>query len=158
MRIEAPIRLRGGHYTMNWSTKDLAEVYKRRGVPCPVQDACGDGRKPHKYHAQPVTISGHRFDSTLEARHFQSLQIAAEQGWITDLELQPRFVLQEKLRLPSGRTQRAIIFKGDFRFKQEGRDIVVDSKGFNTPMARIKHKLFRLKYPEIDLQIWGKEK
>jgi hypothetical protein len=33
VRIEAPIRLRGGHRTMNWSTKDLAEVYKRRGVP-----------------------------------------------------------------------------------------------------------------------------
>ena len=143
---------------MNWTTAQVVEVYKQRGEPCPVQQACGDGRKQHKYHAQPVTIDGHRFDSTLEAQHYQSLKIAAEKGWITDLELQPRFVLQEKLKLPSGATQRAIVFKADFRFKQDGKVVVVDSKGMETPMFKIKQKLFRLKYPEIDLQIWGKEK
>jgi hypothetical protein len=141
----------------NWNTSELADVYKRRGVPCPIQDACGDGRKQHKYHAQPVTIDGHRFDSTLEARHFQALKIAAEKGWISDLELQPQFVLQEKLRLPSGKIQRAIVFKGDFRFKRDGLDICVDSKGFETPMFKIKRKLFRVKYPDVHLQVWGKE-
>ena len=142
---------------MNWSTKDLAEVYKRRGEPCPIQQACGDGSKPHKYHAQPVTIDGHRFDSALEGRHYASLRIAQEQGWITDLELQPRFVLQEKLKLPSGKTQRAIFYKADFQFVRVGdaRKIVVDVKGFPTPLFRIKEKLFRLKYPEVELEIWG---
>jgi len=143
---------------MNWSTAQVADVYKRRGDPCPVQTACGDGLKPHKYHAQPVTIDDHRFDSILEARHYQALKILAEKGRISNLELQPRFVLQPKFKLPSGRTQRAIVFKGDFRFTENGRDTVVDSKGFETPMFRLKQKLFRVKYPEIDLQIWGKEK
>ena len=157
---------------MSWSTAQVAEVYKGRGVPCPVQAACGDGRKPHKYHAQPVMIDGHRFDSSLEARHYFSLKIAQEQGWITDLELQPRFILQPKLKLPSGATQRAITYVADFRFKQDGRDVVVDVKAATHriklangrsfdplgPMFRIKQKLLKVKYPEIDLQIWGKEK
>ena len=156
---------------MNWSTAQLAEVYKQRGEACPVQTACGDGRKQHKYHAQPVTIDGHRFASGLEARHYQSLKIAAEKGWITDLELQPRFILQEKLKLPSGATQRSIFYVADFRFKQDGRDVIVDVKAGDhpiklpngriydprTPMFKLKQKLFRLKYPEIDLQIWGRE-
>jgi len=143
---------------MSWTLAQLAAEYKRRGMPCPIQDACGDGRRQHKHHAQPVTIDGHRFASTLEARHYQTLKIANEKGWITGLELQPRFVLQEKLKLPSGKAQRAIVYVGDFRFTQDGRDTVVDSKGQLLPMFLLKQKLFRVKYPEIDLQIWGKDR
>lgn len=144
---------------MSWTTAQVVEVYKRHGIPCAVQQACGDGRKLYKYHNQPVTIDGHRFDSTLEARHYQTLKIAAENGWISNLELQPRFVLQPKLTLPNGKTQRAIVYVGDFRFtRKDGQDTVVDSKGILLPTFLLKLKMFRSQYPLIDLQIWGKER
>ncbi len=138
----------------NWSTKDLAAVYKQRGVPCPIQDACGDGRRGHKYHAQPVTIDGHRFPSGLEARHYVTLKLAQEQGWITNLVLQPRFVLQEKLKLPSGATQRAIVYVADFQFVRDGVTVTVDVKGVENPVFRMKRKMFTLKYPELTLEVW----
>jgi len=157
---------------MNWTLAQLASEYKRRGVPCPIQDACGDGRSHSKYYAQQVTIDGHRFASGAEAQHYQALKVAADQGWITDLVLQPRFVLQPKVKLPSGKTQRAVVYVGDFRFMRDGKDIVVDVKAATGrlklrdgrsfdplhPMFRLKQKLFRVKYPEIDLQIWGKDR
>jgi hypothetical protein len=143
--------------SLNWSTAQLVDAYKRQGIPCAIQQACGDGRKPHKYHAEPVTIDGHRFDSKLEARHYYTLKIAAEKGWISDLTLQPKFVLQPKMKLASGKTQRAIVYKGDFQFVRDGKTVVVDVKSEPTKTAafRIKWKMVQALHPEIQWETWG---
>ena len=54
----------------------------------------------------------------------------------------------------SGKTYRKIEYIADFlvTFKN-GEQVVYDVKGYATPVFQIKQKLFRFKYPELDLRI-----
>jgi hypothetical protein len=134
----------------NWSTADVSAVYKRNGSPSPIKDACGSGSK---YHAQKTIVDGIKFDSAAESRAYSKLRWAELLGIISDLELQPRYVLQEGFSA-SGKRVRAITYRGDFRFIREGKTVVVEVKGFETEAWKIREKLFRAKYPDIVLEVW----
>lgn len=136
----------------NWSTAQIADVYRKNGSKSPVTDACGSG---NKYGAQKTVVDGIRFDSAAEARAYQTLKIAEGAGLISNLELQPRFVLQEGYTL-LGKRYRAITYRGDFRFTRGGKTIVLEVKGFETASWRIKEKLFRARFPDVDLEVWKK--
>lgn len=147
----------------NWNLTELKSVYQRRGSTCPTLDALGDGQKRHKYGVSPVaerTVDGIRFDSKREAEVYQLLKLAESRGWITDLERQPRFLLQEAFRDSTGKRHRKIEYCGDFRFLRcnpdhmGDTDVVVDVKGFKVPTFRLKEKMFRLKFPTIKLEVW----
>ena len=118
----------------------------------PIQAACGDGR--NKYHARKTVVNGITFDSGAEARDYQALKIAEQVGAISDLELQPVYLLQAAFLDAQGRRHRAITYRADFRFKRDGRTIVADRKGHQTQAYKLKAKMFRAKYPEIDFQEW----
>lgn len=106
----------------------------------------------HKYRAKPVTVDGHRFPSKAEARRYGQLQLLVRAGKITDLRLQPRFVLQEKFR-HEGRILRAITYTADFAYRENGIEIVEDVKGIETPVFRLKWKLFLARFRGIDARI-----
>lgn len=112
-------------------------------------------RSRNKFNNQPVTLDGHTFPSGLEAGHYTQLKLREQAGEITGLELQPEFTLQEGFRDNQGKWQRAIKYRADFAYTEveSGRRIVVETKGYWTEAAKIKKKMFLLKYPELILRI-----
>jgi len=111
------------------------------------------GTRRHKYGAQPVELQGIHFDSTAEAQRYAELQLLAAAGAIHALRVQPRYELQPAFTAPTGETVRAITYKADFEYQEDGRTIVEDVKGVATPVFRLKAKLFRYRYPELELRI-----
>lgn len=100
----------------------------------------------HKYHATKTTVDGITFSSRAEASRYIALKAAVALGTITDLVLQPRFVLQPGFG-PKGGKIRAIEYVADFQYKdKEGRSIVEDVKGMKTEAYNIKRKIFLYKY------------
>ena len=145
----------------NWSTSELAAHYKRIGSQNPVADACGDGPKRSKYGVDQSaagklerTLDGHVFDSKVELQDYKMLRIAEQTGAISNLEVQPRFLLQEKFTDAQGRKHRASFYVGDFRFKRDGKDICVDRKGRKTAQYRDKIKRAILQYPAVEFEEW----
>lgn len=111
-----------------------------------------------KYNNTKTQGDGLQFDSALEARRYAELEIEARLGVITDLELQPVYTLLEGFKdAITGRRHRAITYRGDFRYRETatGRLVVEDTKGCKTAVFRIKEKLFRNRYPDIELRITG---
>lgn len=104
-----------------------------------------------KYGAKKTTIDGITFASKKEAGRYCELKILLQTGVITDLVLQPRFVLQEKCTVRSEKL-RAIEYVGDFQYTCEGVTIVEDVKGVLTEVFKLKSKLFKYKYPHIILK------
>ena len=96
-----------------------------------------------KYHNEPVTVNGIRFDSRKEARRFQNLLALLRAGAVEELKLQPEFTLQEAYITPEGVRVRAIRYRADFSYKRGGDLIVEDvkSRATKTRVYEIKRKL-----------------
>jgi len=100
-------------------------------------------KKYSKYRNKKVTIDGIKFDSKKEAKRYSDLKILERVGKIENLELQPRFLLQDKFTF-NGKTIRKIEYIADFQFYDiESKCIIVeDVKGMKTEVYKIKKKLF----------------
>lgn len=108
-----------------------------------------------KYHARKTSVDGIQFDSDAESRRYSELVLLERAGEITDLELQPVFVLQPSFKVkttvltPEGRkrtktrTVRAITYRADFRYTEAdtGQVVVEDVKGVETEVFKIKAKM-----------------
>ena len=106
-----------------------------------------------KYRAIPTVLDGIRFASKGEARRYAELRLLERAGEISCLTLQPSFVLQEKFTDAAGVKHRAIKYVGDFKYLENGRTVVEDFKGMETQAFRIKSKLFRAMYRDVELRI-----
>ena len=102
--------------------------------------------KAPKYKAKPVTIDGHRFDSQAEARRYSALKQLERAGEITGLELQPVVVLAPGVLVPGEKRKRpALRYVADFAYTDtDGRRVVLDVKGVQTPVFRLKMHLLAL--------------
>lgn len=100
-----------------------------------------------KYNAIKTEIDGHKFDSKFEAEHYASLKLMERAGVISDLKLQPRFLLQEGF-VYQGHKERKIEYVADFQYTRNGETVVEDtkSKATRTQAYKIKRKLFLYKY------------
>jgi hypothetical protein len=107
----------------------------------------------HKYGAKKTTVDGITFDSKKEAIRYQELKLLEMAGTICELELQPRFTLQGAFKDNEGNHIRAITYKADFQYIEDGKIIVEDTKGFWTAAFKIKRKLFLFQYPDFLLRI-----
>ena len=83
--------------------------------------------KQNKYNAVKTTVGGIKFDSKKEAARYIKLKAMQDVEIISDLELQPAFLLQEKFRR-DWKTHRAIKYIADFRYVKGGRVVVEDVK------------------------------
>lgn len=107
-----------------------------------------------KYRSIRTTVNGITFHSRGEAGRYRDLLLMEQAGLITDLELQPSFVLQENIQYtdPSGKTEkeRKIIYTADFKyFDNEIQCLVIeDFKGAETKDYIIKRKIFKAHYGE----------
>ena len=137
------------------TTKEAQQLYANLGRKAPAELI---GTPVSKYHARAKMVEGHWFQSTSEALAYQVLRRWEQAGAISNLELQPRFVIVEGSRdAQTGRKVRARSYVGDFSFYRDGKQIVVDVKGFPTPLFLLKKRLFEVQYPTIPLEIWTRQ-
>mgnify|MGYP002567545347 CR=1 FL=1 len=106
----------------------------------------------NKYRNKKVIVEDYVFDSIEESRRYKELKLLLRAGKISNLELQPHFLLQEGFK-KNGKTYRKIEYIADFKYEENGKTIVEDVKGMQTDVFKLKHKLFEKKYPELELRI-----
>ena len=100
-----------------------------------------------KYNSRKTTIDGIAFDSQKEGRRYRELMLLERAGEISDLILQPEFILQEGFR-KNGKTYRPIKYIADFMYKEGGQIVVEDVKSpaTKTQVYQLKKKLFEKRY------------
>jgi len=106
----------------------------------------------NKFGNRHVRLDGIRFDSAKEARRYQELKLLERAGEIQNLKLQPRFILQESFKR-DGKTHRKIEYVADFRYIENGEEIVEDVKSAITkkhPVYALKKKLLLKQNPNIN--------
>lgn len=102
--------------------------------------------KHNKFGAKKSLVDGHVFDSIGESRRYGELKLRWLAKEIFDLELQPVYAIEAN-------GKKICKVKGDFRYLENGRTVVEDFKGFQTPISRLKEKLVRAHYPDLDWRI-----
>lgn len=109
----------------------------------------------HKYNARATTYDGYRFDSKAEAARYQDLKLAEKAGEIRHLLVHPRYVLQESFVDKNGKKQRSITYEADFKYVEipTGNWVVEDVKGVETPVFKLKAKIFKKLYPNMELRV-----
>lgn len=100
-------------------------------------------KKYNKYNNKKIVIDNIKFDSIKESNRYNQLKILEKYGEIVDLELQPKYKLQESFKY-KGKTIRAIHYIADFRYIdiKSGQLIVEDVKGHKTDIYNLKKKIF----------------
>lgn len=106
-------------------------------------------KKKSKYNNKRIRVDGILFDSKLEADYYSDLKIQLQAGVIRGFCRQPEFVL-----VAGFADRKPVIYKADFIvFSLDGTAEVVDVKGMETEVFRIKHKQFLDKFPGLELKI-----
>ena len=90
----------------------------------------------NKYRAQPVVTDEGRFASKKEYADWCGLKLREKAGLISHLQRQVKFPLSVNAQLVT-------TFIADAVFFENGKRVVVDSKGVQTPVYRLKKKLMR---------------
>ncbi len=106
----------------------------------------------NKYRNKKVQVDCYVFDSIAESKRYKELALLEKVGKIENLQLQPKFLLQESFK-KNGKTYRKIEYIADFMYEEKGQVIVEDVKGKETEAFKLKHKLFEKKYPGLELRI-----
>lgn len=68
-----------------------------------------------KYNNKKTQIDMYVFDSTKEAKRYKELKLLERAGEISNLELQPHFLLQDSFN-KNGRNYRKIEYIADFKY------------------------------------------
>lgn len=105
----------------------------------------------NKYNNKPTTrLLGKetiKFDSIKEAKRFDFLYTRLKAKEISDLVLQPEYLLADTQR-HDGKTFRKVKYIADFRYTLNGKTIVEDVKGYKTDKYQVKVKWFLSLYGE----------
>ena len=97
-----------------------------------------------KYKSVRTTVGGITFDSKSEARRYSELRLLEREGQISDLELQPSFILAPSVRFHDAkRLKPALKYIADFEYMEKGVKIIEDVKGMQTPAFKIKRHLLK---------------
>lgn len=123
---------------INWSEEEFKKYVKT--------NSSSNKKRKSKYRAEKMELDGILFDSKKEAERYSELKMLERAKLITNLELQPKFLLQEKFEY-NGKVIRKIEYIADFKYIDEkGNTVVEDVKGLKTDVYNIKKKLFLNKY------------
>ena len=108
--------------------------------------------KRNKYGNKKTTLDGIKFDSVAEARFYgllKSLKLAKK---IDGFELQKKYELQEGFR-HNGKAVRSIDYYADFVVARGDKIDIIDVKGHETEVFKLKRKMFIKKYEKDILVI-----
>lgn len=108
----------------------------------------GRRQKKSKYGNIKTQIGGITFDSRKEAERFAELAALQKAGKISGLHLQQDFTLQEAFTEPTGSRIRAIRYKCDFTYIEDGKLVVEDvkSRATKTAVYAMKKKMMQQKF------------
>jgi hypothetical protein len=95
-----------------------------------------------KYRNKRVRYQGILFDSMREADRYAKLSMLLSAGKIKNLERQVSYVLAPSTTI-KGKTKRALVYRADFRYIEDGNTIVEDVKGAITDVYIIKRHLMK---------------
>lgn len=110
-------------------------------------------KKQSKYRNTKTIVDDIKFDSRKEADYYCQLKLLKRAGEIKDFGLQPRYELQPTFK-KDGKTHRSITYVADFIVdNNDGTTDIIDIKGMETQVFKIKKKLFEYKYPDKTLKI-----
>ena len=127
---------------MRWSENQYADYLQKKGITVTPE-------KRPKYRNRRVRVDGILFDSQLEADYYSDLKLQLKMGTIRGFCRQPEFVLQEGFG-----DIRPITYKPDFIvFYLDGSYEIVDTKGFETQEFKRTRKLFKARFPRLELKI-----
>lgn len=90
-----------------------------------------------KYNNKKTIVDNIKFDSKVEANRYIELKMLEKARKISDLELQPKFILQEQYINNKGEKIRAITYKADFCYLEGNKIVVEDVKGVETKEFKI---------------------
>lgn len=126
---------------MTKNARQLSTLKPRRAAAAdgsPFASAAATSQKAwkNKYRAQPVVTDEGRFASKKEYADWCALKLREKAGLISHLERQVKFPLSVNAQLVT-------TFIADAVFFENGKRVVVDSKGVQTPVYRLKKKLMR---------------
>lgn len=114
-------------------------------------------KQPPKYGNDRIEIDGWTFDSKAEAARYQALKLLLHTGAIADLRFHPTYELQAAFTDARGLRCGPIRYEADFAYTEisSGRTVVEDVKGRGvvTAVFRVKEKLFRYRYPELEFRV-----
>lgn len=105
-----------------------------------------------KYGNVKVKYNDNLFDSRKEMRRYKDLVLLEAAGEIQNLQVHPKFTLQESFRDRNKKAIRAITVTWDFYYTRNTQAYVEDVK---SPVTRketaynIRKRLFIAKYPDI---------
>lgn len=94
-----------------------------------------------KYGNRKTVYDGISFDSKKEAQRYAELKLLLRANVIENLELQKEYELIPSQYIGKKCVERALKYKADFVYKQNGETIVEDTKGVRTKEYIIKRKL-----------------
>lgn len=94
-----------------------------------------------KYNSKKTVVDWIKFDSQLESRFY--VRLLAN---VNVLELQTRFVLQDKFKTKEWKSIRAIEYVCDFKIEVNWDIYYVDSKWREDSVFKLKHKLWLHRY------------
>lgn len=97
------------------------------------------------------TYNGIVFDSILEMKYYRDVLLPkVESGEIINYVLQKPYELQPKF-VHNGKAIRPIQYVADFYIVyKDGREEVIDTKGYGDQVAILKRKIFWYHYPDVD--------
>lgn len=101
-----------------------------------------------KFNNKACYRDGAKFDSHMERTRYDQLKFLLSVGKISDLRLQPKFLIIEGYRRQSGKKVAPTFYIADFQYtdNNSGKQFVEDVKGKETEVFRIKRKLFETRY------------
>ena len=104
-----------------------------------------------KYGNRKTEANGFVFDSSKEAGRYRELLILQKAGIVSEIELQPRFVLQDAY-MDGPKLVRKMEYVADFRVTYSDGSVEVEdvkSPATKTKTYLIKRKLFRKLFPDV---------
>jgi len=105
-----------------------------------------------KYNNKKCSAFGNKFDSKAEMNRYLVLREQSIKGIISELKLQPKYLLQDKYTSTLNGIKKnigAINYIADFEYIKDGVLIAEDVKGMKTSTYTLKMKLFIKKYKNI---------
>ncbi|MGN0554678.1 MAG: DUF1064 domain-containing protein [Candidatus Fimenecus sp.] len=100
----------------------------------------------NKYRNIKAIVDGIPFDSRKEANRYCELKLLQRAGQIQNLVLQKEFELLPKQEVDGKVVERAVKYRADFTYEENGKTVVEDTKGVRTPEYILKRKLMLYRY------------
>lgn len=113
------------------------------------QEYLNKPKQKSKYHARKTQVDGITFDSRKEAEYYIGLKALVKAGEIKGFARQCRFVVTE-----GDEETKATEYLADFIvINKDDTAEIVDVKGVETAVFKLKMKCFREKYPNLKVKL-----